>query len=608
MGSCCSGSDRVEPTNERATELDNISKSEGNESDFQLPVKKRSCTDVFFLIIMLLFLISLVVLIIYCAKNGDIYRIINGYDTCGNICGRYNAPVKEYDKLGVCLGEDRSQEKLLQISWTDKVNRKCVETCSDGYEEFFNRCIEKADTGMDNTVSKTGFKNFFQEVSEDLQMSWREILYLSLIAFGFSLVLLILFRCFVGILVWLVLIGVTLACIGGTIYLWILWKLKKDELKNTEANTDVTSHLAFAVVATIITVIVLLVILVMRKRIKLVIQLFKEAGRAINSMPLLFLEPLLTFVALGVVVAAWLMFSLIIESSGFFTPNNPASYEKDQTMKVTQWYNLLGLFWFIQFCTGCQHMIIAGAVGKWFFTRNKNNLGFPVSKSFFNLVRYHLGTVAMGSLFIALVQLARTILAAIQSQLKGHENAVSRCLFRTCQCCLYCFEKILKYLSRNAYIETAVFGYSFCRGGQEAFRHLASNALRVAAINSVGDFVLFLGKALVVVATILIGITMFDDKTGIRHVWVPLTLAGIFAYLVAHCFITVYEMAIDTIFLCFCEDCERNDGLSRPYYMSRGLMEFVQNSKKALAVLDASSTSPSQAWSTTSTRQATSGK
>jgi hypothetical protein len=40
-------------------------------------------------------------------------------------------------------------------------------------------------------------------------------------------------------------------------------------------------------------VIVLLVILVMRKRIKLVIQLFKEAGRAINSMPLLLLEPLL---------------------------------------------------------------------------------------------------------------------------------------------------------------------------------------------------------------------------------------------------------------------------------------------------------------------------
>jgi len=39
-------------------------------------------------------------------------------------------------------------------------------------------------------------------------------------------------------------------------------------------------------------------------------------------------------VALGAIVAAWLMFSLIIESSGFFTPGNPASYEKDPTMKV----------------------------------------------------------------------------------------------------------------------------------------------------------------------------------------------------------------------------------------------------------------------------------
>lgn len=41
-------------------------------------------------------------------------------------------------------------------------------------------------------------------------------------------------------------------------------------------------------------------------------------------------------------------------------------------------------------------------------------------------------------------------------------------------------------------------------------------------------------------------------------------------------------MTIDTIFLCFCEDCERNDGISRPYYMSRGLLEFVQNSKQTL--------------------------
>lgn len=45
-------------------------------------------------------------------------------------------------------------------------------------------------------------------------------------------------------------------------------------------------------------------------------------------------------------------------------------------------------------------------------------------------------------------------------------------------------------------------------------------------------------------------------------------------------------MTIDTIFLCFCEDCEQNDGISQPYFMSRGLMEFVENSKRALDLHD----------------------
>lgn len=63
-----------------------------------------------------------------------------------------------------------------------------------------------------------------------------------------------------------------------------------------------------------------------------------------------------------------------------------------------------------------------------------------------------------------------------------------------------------------------------------------------------------------------------------------LLLCGVFAYLISNCFLTVYEMTIDTIFLCFCEDCEQNDGVANPYFMSRGLMDFVQNSKKTLDI------------------------
>jgi solute carrier family 44 protein 1 (choline transporter-like protein) len=39
-------------------------------------------------------------------------------------------------------------------------------------------------------------------------------------------------------------------------------------------------------------------------------------------------------------------------------------------------------------------------------------------------------------------------------------------------------------------------------------------------------------------------------------------------------------MAIDTIFLCFCEDSDKNDGVKKPYYMSLGLMVIYATWKK----------------------------
>lgn len=51
-------------------------------------------------------------------------------------------------------------------------------------------------------------------------------------------------------------------------------------------------------------------------------------------------------------------------------------------------------------------------------------------------------------------------------------------------------------LFQNAYTATAINSTSFCTSAREAFLILVENALRVAVINTVGDFVLFLGKVL----------------------------------------------------------------------------------------------------------------
>ena len=61
----------------------------------------------------------------------------------------------------------------------------------------------------------------------------------------------------------------------------------------------------------------------------------------------------------------------------------------------------------------------------------------------------------------------------------------------------------------------------------------------------------------------------------------PIVLIVIGTYFITSSFFNVYAMAVDTLFLCFLEDLERNDGTaSRPYFMSVGLQKVVGKMQK----------------------------
>lgn len=63
-----------------------------------------------------------------------------------------------------------------------------------------------------------------------------------------------------------------------------------------------------------------------------------------------------------------------------------------------------------------------------------------------------------------------------------------------------------------------MFGMPFCTAGRKAFEILSSNSLRVFAINSVGDFVLLLGKAFVVAITVFIGMELIQVKIALMYI------------------------------------------------------------------------------------------
>lgn len=80
-------------------------------------------------------------------------------------------------------------------------------------------------------------------------------------------------------------------------------------------------------------------------------------------------------------------------------------------------------------------------------------------------------------------------------------------------------------------------------------------------------------QVLIVCSTGLAGIMLLNYQQDYT-VWVlPLIIVCLFAFLVAHCFLSIYEMVVDVLFLCFAIDTKYNDGSpGREFYMDKVLM------------------------------------
>jgi choline transporter-like protein 2/4/5 len=254
------------------------------------------------------------------------------------------------------------------------------------------------------------------------------------------------------------------------------------------------------------------------------------------------------------------------------------------------WYNLFGCYWASFFVSGLGELILAGVFARWYWTRNKNNVpNCSLCRSIYDAFRYHLGTVAFGSLIIAIIRFIRTIVSYVEKKLKLYNNDLTRCLLCCCKCCLYCLERFMRFISRNAYIMTAVKGTNFCSSAKDAFNLLMRNILRVLVLNKMVDFLLFMGKLVIVAGVGVLSYFFFSGNIKefesvipkLNYLFTPIVIIVIGSYWIASCFFGVYEMAVDTLFLCFLEDLERNDGsIEKPYFMSKGLQKVLHQMNK----------------------------
>ena len=162
-------------------------------------------------------------------------------------------------------------------------------------------------------------------------------------------------------------------------------------------------------------------------------------------------------------------------------------------------YHLFGLLWVNQFLQGVTMVTIAGAVCQYYWTRpngvGERDLGsYPVASALFRTCRFHLGSIAFGSLIIAIVQFIRICLEYLDKQTRNIQeaNKLVKVVMKMVKCCMWCFEKVLKYITRSAYICIAMKGGSFCFACRDAFMLLLRNFKKIAVVDAIAFFILTL--------------------------------------------------------------------------------------------------------------------
>ncbi|CAM9740665.1 unnamed protein product, partial [Pylaiella littoralis] len=211
-------------------------------------------------------------------------------------------------------------------------------------------------------------------------------------------------------------------------------------------------------------------------------------------------------------------------------------------IRYTALYLLFTYFWTSEFIVAMGQVVVAMAVASWYFCRDKSAIGSgTVLSAIKTSLFYHSGTAAFGSLIIAIIKTIRAIVAYIQKKTKDTHNKILQAVLCCVQCCLWCLEKCMKFLNKNAYIQTAIFGYSFCTAAKKAFFLIARNILRVMAVGVVSEVVLILGKVMIpLVSTVLFYVvveaTISDQLHGIVAISV---LVFIVAFFVATMFTEV---------------------------------------------------------------------
>jgi hypothetical protein len=182
--------------------------------------------------------------------------------------------------------------------------------------------------------------------------------------------------------IWGMIISIMIFLFVGS---WLLWSLANSWADDgVHSSKEIICMRVFAYFGIIGTFLYVCVILVLRSRIQLAIGVVKQASRAITTMPVIMVLPVLQTIGITCFLIVWGVYVFYLASSGTIVTKTGVkagieysyrTFEYTKNSKYAFLYLLFCWFWTSEFVIAFGQLVIALSFASWYFTRDKSTVG-----------------------------------------------------------------------------------------------------------------------------------------------------------------------------------------------------------------------------------------
>ena len=227
-------------------------------------------------------------------------------------------------------------------------------------------------------------------------------------------------------------------------------------------------------------------------------------------------------------------------------------------------YMYFGIFWLAFFLMAANDLVIIISTCTWYFSRKDipDDDGIPgdsdIGKAFSWTFKYHIGSLALGSLLLALLSIISAIMEYASSKLyeKSEGSTIARCFAGCIGCCVDCFDRFMRFLNKNAFIYLAISNENFCSSSLNAFILVLKHAAKFQFVNTIGAVFMVVAKLCIAFGTVIICWFWILEVDAVESRTLPMLLIFGISYFVASVFVSIFEASSATILQCYLIDLD----------------------------------------------------